>query len=734
MYPTYTRQGLTGIIGAAGARQLLNGLNEQINVQTFGATGEGYIDDTAKIQKAIDYASSLTTRNKTIVFPAGDYLIQDPDSAAHTAQSDGVLRIAPGVYGITIIGYGARLILGSRGAGTAMLRNFGGRLKVLGLEFDLNGTVPDGSKANVAFQSSGSHASSVTNLDGCDVWIQDCYIHGSRYRDEYTTGTIIYDHTGNGSGERVVILTGGTWPALAATNGRISISGTWYDVAARVSDTVLQLNSGASNNPGSDVGSTTYTFRGEPYKNQGRDGIQILNGRRCTAFNNRLTDIGWSAIRMSGRDNVIAFNTVKDQRGNGIRTIDHNRLLIVGNDIRSQYCSGRSCIIADAGSSADSGPTSNSDVRVGQLVIRDNYCEATTDGDFEGAASVLKIASVRDCLVDGGEYIAGTQTNNVAIRIEDCVRRLKFTNQVRCVGPLKQTGVCHAAVSAEISRASGTYTGKSQLTIASHGLVAGKSVFLHNAPTAIFDEREFIVLEVVDGNNVVIGYVSDEDGTVTPLPYNGGGVSNMQAHGGVHDLVFEDCIFERGQHDYNQFLDSLFSPYLSVERCSFEMTTPKSALVKESGILLDYNSDLAIRHLRLVKNKFLFNTDKLSRCVRQNNDNSDSSASTMLLTSGKITCYGNVFDNKNTGTVLLVNIYETNDSTASYDDRLILFSTVGESTTIFYGTGVPTESVVTFLDGDEIRNTAPAAAGAPGWICTTPGKSGTWKARASVAA
>lgn len=738
MYPTYTRQGLTGIIGAAGTRQLLNGLNEQVNVQTFGANGNGTDDETQKIQMAINFAAALTTRNKVLVIPGGDYMIQDPTTGTHTTQADGVLRIAPGVSGLTIIGYGARLILGPRGAGTAMLRNFGGRINILGLEFDLNGRIPDPAKTNVAFQSSASHASSVTNVDGCDILVRDCYVHGSRYRDEYTTGTVIYDHTGNAAGERVVILTGGTWPTLAATNGVISISGTWYDISARVSDTVLQLGSG--DNPGSDVASTAYTFRGEPYKSQGRDGIQILNGRRCTVIHNTLVDIGWSAIRVNGRDNTIAYNTVKDQRGNGIRTADHNRLLVVGNDIRSQYCSGRTCIIADAGSSADdddlpSSALTNADVRVGQMVIRDNYCEATTDGDFEGACSVLKIAAVRDCLVDGGEYIAGTEINNVAVRIEDSVRRCKFTNHVRIVGPLRQTDVYRGTVTAETSSATASYTAKSQLTVTGHGLEVGKSLFLHGAPTAVFDEREFIVIEVVDANNVVIGYVSDDDGTVTPMPYNGGGIVNMQAHGGVHKLVIEDCTFERGRHDYNQWIYNVFSPHFSVERCTFEMYELKdSGGVKENGILTNYASDLGMRRMRIVGNHFSFNTDELCRCIRGSGDDSNSSASTILLTSGKIICYDNTFDNKSTGTVLLCNIYEENASTASYDDRLILFSTVGETSTIFYGTAVPSETVVTFLDGDEIRNTAPAAAGTPGWICTTPGKSGTWKARAVVAA
>lgn len=40
----------------------------------------------------------------------------------------------------------------------------------------------------------------------------------------------------------------------------------------------------------------------------------------------------------------------------------------------------------------------------------------------------------------------------------------------------------------------------------------------------------------------------------------------------------------------------------------------------------------------------------------------------------------------------------------------------------------------TWADGDIVWNTAPAAAGVPGWVCTTPGTPGTWKAMAALAA
>jgi hypothetical protein len=77
----------------------------------------------------------------------------------------------------------------------------------------------------------------------------------------YSTGTVVYDHTG-GAYERVVTLTGGTWPAWAPL-GRIAINSIKYDIAARKSATELTLS--VNNNPGEDVASTTFTLDRDTY-------------------------------------------------------------------------------------------------------------------------------------------------------------------------------------------------------------------------------------------------------------------------------------------------------------------------------------------------------------------------------------------------------------------------------------------------------------------------------------
>jgi hypothetical protein len=75
--------------------------------------------------------------------------------------------------------------------------------------------------------------------------------------DNYTTGTVGYDHTG-GSAERNIYASGTAFPSWAGS-AKIRIASTTYDVDTRVSDTSLTLTS--SSNPGSDVSAgTSYTL------------------------------------------------------------------------------------------------------------------------------------------------------------------------------------------------------------------------------------------------------------------------------------------------------------------------------------------------------------------------------------------------------------------------------------------------------------------------------------------
>ncbi|WP_204315580.1 hypothetical protein, partial [Stenotrophomonas maltophilia] len=53
---------------------------------------------------------------------------------------------------------------------------------------------------------------------------------------------------------------------------------------------------------------------------------------------------------------------------------------------------------------------------------------------------------------------------------------------------------------------------------------------------------------------------------------------------------------------------------------------------------------------------------------------------------------------------------------------------------LFRGAGSAAPTTGAWLQGDVIENSVPAAGGNAGWICTTAGSPGTWKAFGTIAA
>lgn len=98
---------------------------------------------------------------------------------------------------------------------------------------------------------------------------------------EQTTGTVVYDHTG-GAYERMLTLSGATWPSYAAY-GCVKLDGSTYKIDEYKSSTIVTLK--AESNPGADVASTTYEWFRAQY-------ILPWNFRRATP----LTIMGESTV------------------------------------------------------------------------------------------------------------------------------------------------------------------------------------------------------------------------------------------------------------------------------------------------------------------------------------------------------------------------------------------------------------------------------------------------------
>lgn len=86
----------------------------------------------------------------------------------------------------------------------------------------------------------------------------------------------------------------------------------------------------------------------------------------------------------------------------------------------------------------------------------------------------------------------------------------------------------------------------------------------------------------------------------------------------------------------------------------------------------------------------------------------------------------------NSGNRLVVGLFAIHEGTVAYRWQSPNSSAVPMLSRHFYATAAPTTGV--WRRGDIVWNTTPSAAGIPGWICTTAGTPGTWKAMAVLAA
>lgn len=153
--------------------------------------------------------------------------------------------------------------------------------------------------------------------------------------DSYSTGTITYDHTG-GANERQVTLAGGTWPSWAKAPGRLFYNGAFYNLDARISDTILTLEGSGL---GGDVSSPANFYIEQDYDNvgirleDGNDHVSIEGGRTDQIL---MTD-GLMAGAISAHANNGSGKVRFTQTGHGWVAGDNDRIVYVTGASVLQY-------------------------------------------------------------------------------------------------------------------------------------------------------------------------------------------------------------------------------------------------------------------------------------------------------------------------------------------------------------------------------------------------------------
>lgn len=704
--------------------------SEYFVVTAYGAKGDGTTDDTAAIQATVNAAVAYQSDHgapAVVFFPNRTYIVQDPTSGSNNA---GAITVPAAARDLVITGYGATLKIGPNGVSTSTLRIFGSRIRVMGLTIDANSAnappSPSGgefeTKANTGFEVNGSGS---VGVQGTDVVLQDCaVVNADKGLTAYSTGTILYDHSG-GASERLVTITGGTLPGWVNTDCAITIGGVRYPIASVLSTTTLTLGASSNNftnNPGADVGpGAAYTVSGYPTVTHGEECFVMVQATRSTFRNCLAMDASWQAFRVRGNQCQVVGCTAINHLGNALRIMAADDLYVSGFRSYSNRNDGRSGIIADAGSSADSTPLDDSDVRTKRLYITDSYVAVDPDGDFVSGASALKVASCYEAHIARSTFIGGYATNNIGVRIEDSVRlvtleKCRIEPNILFTPAGTGNSVYNGAISGHAD-AGGALAGYVRYTVTGGGgLVNGKTLFVRGSGVPQYDGPQ-IVLSAGGGS------------IVTDRPYVAGDIgAAAYAQTGCDTFKLRDCtIVGMGLSPagtgaavfYNQWIENCIAYNVDIENCKFQMK--ERANIKMNGILTDYDTENAWNSFRLVRNEFSWNSDKLCRAVR-------GSTAAQMLTSGRITAYGNTLANRHTGAVALTNTYEGTDATEDYDERAILFASDGERPGRYVWGDYPRDATGVWQTGDYIRNASPAAGKPEGWYCIAGGSPGTWRA------
>lgn len=728
----YSQQLLASLGTALGSGALVRELLAagSFSPMSNGAIGDYSKDDTQAIQTTIDKAVAAGS-GSVIVIPPGTYKVQDPTTAVDNSQ--GAITIPPEARELTILGFGAVFKIGENGVSESVVRCYGARCNVIGVSVDQNysGALQTG-KDNTGFEINGTTNASIGTVTGTNG--KDCLLAFCR-----TYGGDTSDNLSPNQGTEGIKLTNATDCGMAYCSVkdctfqayRIEGDGNWmhgcyadnfrgnglrvlnaYDLFVDRCTFTSSRNAGRHAliiDPGSGADSTPLDdtdFRA--FRTVIRDCYLYCNSDGSQED----PAVGSATLKLASAYDVlvegctiIAGKASTSSPNDGVRLEDglyrttFRNCYIYPNIVFSDSM-GRLTFTADAGTDVVTSSGAFSSLVTGQAVT------VSSEGTLPAGLSPATLYYVRKTNSNSGTLhatSAGAIANTGLVDITDAGSGTHYIQGPTIDGA---GSVLQGDIGSTVANNGGyvQYTISNSLGSAGVGktlFVRGSSVADYNGPQQITARTDFTVTTNRLYRSASIG-------------------SNCVGHTGVDQVYFYNCTIE-GIHELSVWLIETYNARVGVfENCTFKAAEQETN--KKSAIMTKFLDDRFIDTFRLVNNTFAFKSSVSQWCVRPH-----LVGDRCFVTSGKVICHGNETRNEYNagsgapGTVNLIDTTLSDESTATFAERAVLFATDGENRNRFRGTAKPSSALFNWTRGDVVVNTTPSAAGAPGFVCVTSG-------------
>lgn len=237
-------------------------------------------------------------------------------------------------------------------------------------------------------------------------------------------------------------------------------------------------------------------------------------------------------------------------------------------------------------------------------------------------------------------------------------------------------------------------------------------------------------------------------GRITNCWFDGGNIATpakiIDTNVKTKDMIWEGNIFTRGACAFEALLGSVFTGNTFEDAVTFANMTTGTRIFQN-----DFQGQVSLESALIDCARFSNNSCRARVIV------SFGTCNTFILDDNVFTSTADVVHNSNNASKHLIVtgggfvtstplVFSPSNSAGRSTFSRVWYSTfsgllegsatgtTGSILKIYWAPAAPVAG--TWAVGDQVINTAPTAAGTPGWVCTVAGTPGTWNARASVAA